>query len=331
VILVPKPEPLPGEGDTYGLAEAPKAEAPATPQPKSAPAPSNCPSCGSALLDNAVLCVLCGHDLRTGQKLEAGQATLPAAGPQVTLKSTDWKAEAAKEEKQKKKKKKKRRSRSGELPQAIAFLRGCAVAFACSMIGVFIWWVVAYFTWMESGYIALILGGLTGMGMMIGYGHEDALPGIASAVIAFVAIVVAKVVVFFSIIISIAAGIAGDMAEMAEEDFAAESWDDEAFVDDGRFAEEGMPGEEMPGGEAMPGAEMAEGEMPEAAIGEAGEFADEDFDDEFLEEDIDLGVGVALGAAAFFWVMFGFWDILWILIACGMAYKVGSGGQWWED
>ena len=168
--------------------------------------------------------------------------------------------------------------------------------------------------------------------MMIGYGHEDALPGIASAVIALVAIIVSKAVVFFSIIISLASGMGGDMAEMPDGEFAAESWDDEAFVDDGEFAEEGMPGEEMPGGGAMPGAEMAEGEMPEGAIDEAEEFAAEDFaDEEFPDVDVDPGVGVALGAAAFFWIMFNFWDILFIPIACGMAYKVGSGGQWWED
>ena len=61
-------------------------------------------------------------------------------------------------------------------------------------------------------------------------------------------------------------------------------------------------------------------------------FADEDFpDEEFPQVGVDIGVGVALGALAFFWIMFEFWDILFILIACGMAYRVGSGGQWWED
>ncbi len=24
-------------------------------------------------------------------------------------------------------------------------------------------------------------------------------------------------------------------------------------------------------------------------------------------------------------------DLLWLLVGCALAYKVGSGGQWWED
>ncbi|MFH1920210.1 MAG: hypothetical protein ABIP48_10035 [Planctomycetota bacterium] len=66
-----------------------------------------------------------------------------------------------------------------------------------------------------------------------------------------------------------------------------------------------------------------EGQMDEESSDE--EFSDEDY------EDVPVGLLAAGAAALFFFTMFGFWDILFIIVACSAAYKVGTGGQWWDD
>jgi hypothetical protein len=55
----------PGCKEVLTVPFAPEA---AAPQP--AAAASACPSCGARLSEGAVLCVSCGYDLRTGQKLQ---------------------------------------------------------------------------------------------------------------------------------------------------------------------------------------------------------------------------------------------------------------------
>jgi hypothetical protein len=333
VIQIPTPPPpKEEEGDLYALAEQPGAPAPGRskpePQPESA---RNCPSCGAGLVENAVLCVVCGHDLRSGRKLQTGHAAeAAAAGPAVTLKRKDW-AKEEQEQRKKVKKKKPKRER-GETPQAIAFLRGCAVAFMGAMIGVMIWCALGWFTWGDWGLMAVLVGVLTGSGMMVGYGHEDALPGIASAVIAFVGIIIGKVLVFVVIFMSIVGGAADEFAdELAEEEmFAEETFADDAMIDE-EYPEEEIS-EVAPTGEGQ----VADGEMGQVASDleslDAGTAADLPLDQDYGDEDAEEPIGGAFAELIAELVITGwYWDLIWMAIGCAAAFKVGSGGQWWED
>jgi hypothetical protein len=81
--------PAPAEGGTYGLADDPAAEAPRpakasgarrrppvpqpAPPPKKGAAPAaegDCPKCGSALAEDAVICIECGFNRKTGKQLK---------------------------------------------------------------------------------------------------------------------------------------------------------------------------------------------------------------------------------------------------------------------
>ena len=66
----PKPEEPQEQEDEYGMAEAPSGLHP--PREDATPAQSSeavCPECGNVRAENAVLCVHCGLDFRTGKKL----------------------------------------------------------------------------------------------------------------------------------------------------------------------------------------------------------------------------------------------------------------------
>ncbi len=330
VIPIPKPQPpKEEEGDLYALADEPKAAAPATVAPQAAP--SNCPSCGSALLDNAVLCVLCGFDLRTGQKVETQPAPLhAAAGPQVTLGRTDWQGEAAKEAKQQEKKKKKRRKGgSSDIPQAVLFLRGLAVSFGAALIGSFMWFGLAYSLDIEMAIIAWVLGGLAGVGMMIGYGVEDVLAGLAAAGVALLAIFVAKVMIF-AVFLSNPA----HFMDLDDEEVQAEI---EAAMEEAKAEMEAamakMPDQQMPGVEGMaPGEQISEEEWNEAKMA-----AEEAFDEELPGEDlaeVEMPTGLLIVTAlvgGFISMFLPLWNILYLLLACATAYGVGSGGDWFGE
>jgi hypothetical protein len=62
-------------GDVYGVA----AEAPQVPGPAAGGTVRHCPSCHQAMPPDAVICVGCGLDLRTGRKLEARRTPARAA------------------------------------------------------------------------------------------------------------------------------------------------------------------------------------------------------------------------------------------------------------
>jgi hypothetical protein len=287
------------------------------------------------MLDNAVLCVLCGYDLRTGQKLETQQVPLPAAAPQVTLKSRDWKGEA--EEEEKASRKKRRRSRGGELPQAVLFLRGLAVAFACALIGSFMWFGLAYLLDIEMAIVAWVLGGLAGLGMRIGYGVEDVLAGLAAAGVALVAIFVAKVMIL--------AAFLGNPAHFMEEatfDEEAAKAEMEAAMEEAAAELEPAAAdfdEEMAGQGALEEGGAAGEQMPKEGLGEEEVAGEEAFDEglpedgeELVESGMPLGIlVVAALIAGVLSMFFPLWNILYLVFACGTAYAVGSGGDWFGE
>ncbi|MHB8902463.1 MAG: hypothetical protein ACYC6Y_27190 [Thermoguttaceae bacterium] len=275
---------------------------------------ADCPGCGAAVQAGAVLCVNCGYDFRAQGKRKQQIGDDSGGGG----------------------KKKKRRSQllGDHTPQIMQLLRGCVFSFVGACAGALIWYLVARFTMTEWALISWGLGGLAGMGMALGYGHEEMLGGICAAVIAALGIVVAKLAIFFWILGPLFIAIAGgDMDEFVDE----ESADPQVIA-----------GEEFPGdaaGEASDGSEEAEGEMDEAAgTGEAGgegmadeaasdeEFSDEEFsDEEFSDEEMgdELGAAgmVGMGAKLFFLTMFGIYDVLFLILACATAFKIGSSGS----
>jgi hypothetical protein len=327
---IPIPVPAPpqqAQGDTYGIAEEPNAEAVAPPPPQVAA--SACPSCGSPLVEKAVLCVLCGYDLRSGQKLETQQAA-PSDESQVTLKRADWKAEEEKQEKRKKRKR--RRSRSEDIPQGILFLRGLAVSFGAALIGSFMWLGVCYSFYDEVDIAAWVLGGMAGVGMRIGYGVEDVLAGLASAGVALVAVYVAHVMIVAAVLTNPAHftdDASFDEATQAEMEAAMQ----EAIAEmEAAMAE--MPGEGASEEGMAPGGEMAEQELTEeqrAAI-EAMEQAlaegAADMPALRMSAGFILITSVVGGFFSMFWPP---WNILYLILACATAYVVGSGGDWFGE
>ena len=259
-----------------------------------------CPACGSALAGAAVLCIDCGFDLRTGQKVEVGPSS--AAAP------------VDDEEKAPRRRKKRRRERSGELSQGMAFLWGCVMASFGASIGILIWWAVAYFTWTEWAVIALVLGALSGTGMQIGYAHDDDVSGIAAAAIAFLGIIVAKALIFVSILGPVALAMfdaAGEDMAFDEGDYVVEESLGEGSTDE--WSQEEGPGiEDISTPSAMEEADTSPGQ-PSAENGE------------HPEQDVSMANIGAMTIGLFFATMFNFWDILFIIVACGAAYKVGCG------
>jgi hypothetical protein len=146
-----------------------------------------CPACGYPVAANAVLCVQCGYDARTGTKLAAPEpATDPAAGSEAGT--------------AKKKKKKKSKDASAA---AATYLRGCICCAVGVVIGAAIWYGVAMATGYEVGWIAWGMGALAGLGMQIGYGKDDDLSGITAALMAVLGIFLAKWLIFANILLPI--------------------------------------------------------------------------------------------------------------------------------
>lgn len=328
VIQVPAPQaPIvekPAVASRPAEGQVPKSAA-AAPVPVPAQAARQCSSCGAALAAKAVLCVSCGLDLRTGQKVEAQPPPIPtAAGPQVTLPEKDG-------EPQERKTKKKRKKRRGEVPQAVLFLRGLAVSFGSAMIGSFMWFALAYWLKVEIGIIAWVLGGLAGVGMMIGYGVEDVLAGLGAAAMAMLAIFAAKVMFAVAVLSNPAAFLDGmskvDQAAFEEMYQGSEQeYPDEGAVEDGAPAEGAVDGEEMAEGEMTEEQRAAQAEM-EAALEEmAAEF------EESFEGGMPLGSALIGGIIGGFISMFYPWmNLLFLTLAGATAYQVGSGGGWLGD
>lgn len=238
-----------------------------------------CPSCGTEMPGGSVVCVNCGYDRRA-------QAKHPQ---EIGDKSSG-------------KKRKRRGMFGGHSKQVMQLLRGCLFSFIGACVGALVWYLVARFTFTQWALISWGLGGLAGLGMAAGYGHEEMLGGICAAVIAFLGIIVAKLAIFFWILgplLIALAGMGGDDAAMDDfpedevvaesEEFPGEGNEDEAAMDEADFEE------------------VSDEEGPVAPLGEGG-------------------VAV-LGMKLFFLCMFDFYDIVFVILACGTAFKLGSSGS----
>lgn len=300
--------PVPLNAGSVSADPAPEPKPKPAQQPKAAPAAAGkCPSCSAEIATAAVLCVNCGLDLRTGKPVEFKKAAAADAS---------------------RGKKKKRKKKRGDTPQAVMFLRGCAVSLGFALVGSCAWWAVAYFWEIEFGIIAWALGGLAGAGMSLGYDIEDLLSGLAAAAIAFFAIFVAKVLVIIAILSHdplLQAEFPDPEFEAASEaEFQAEEPSDaNALSDDQTAGEEGAEGDVAGDDESGEGVakQLAEKERPD-------EYAEPLEDSEIPDVAMGALISVAAIIAGFVWMFWPPLNILFLLLACATAYQVGSGGSW---
>lgn len=131
-----------------------------------------CPHCHGMIPSNAERCPLCNNN--------------PAKPPKV------------------KKSKQRGGSMGDKLSGAGSALAALSLGtlYSCSgaTIGAAIWVAVAWATEFELGYIAWILGGLTGYGMVFGTKSQSVIAGLTASVVAFFAILVAKIAIIFIVL-----------------------------------------------------------------------------------------------------------------------------------
>ena len=145
---------------------------------ESAPLPPDrprCAQCKSAMAENAVLCVNCGYDARSGKNVAAVTAKKVKSAPTAAGK----KAKAPID----------RMAPDGSFVAGLAF--SAAFALAASVL----WVVIAYATGFTIGYIAILIGGAAGVGMQVGHKGYSTAGGYTAAALTLVAILAAKVAV----------------------------------------------------------------------------------------------------------------------------------------
>jgi hypothetical protein len=144
-----------------------------------APDVPHCPSCRSALENNAVLCTNCGYDTRTGKSL----ATKKEA-PVLGYANSKGKAKGPVDM---------------MAPQG-SFVIGLLVAGAFGIVCSVLWIVVMFMTGREWGILATVLGWTVGLGMQLGQKGYSRKGGVAAAIITFLAIIIPKVLLFLLVV-----------------------------------------------------------------------------------------------------------------------------------
>lgn len=192
------------------------------------------------------------------------------------------------------------------------FLMGCLLSAAGAALGAVIWFGVAYGTKLQIGYIAWGLGGLAGIGMYSGYREANPLGGVIAAGIAFGGIMLAKMLMLLFIFMPMFAN---------------------------KYLKVDNPRDFL---EHMMAFETLRGQHPDDAEYEATE--DENWDAELQKahdrvaglsdaevqnrvDDSKKGIEREVASnSKVFWSMFGFRDAIFILLAIGTAFKIGSMG-----
>lgn len=125
-----------------------------------------CPSCGAEMGEGAVLCVSCGYNIQTGEKV---------GGAMVRVDSIADGAERA--------------QRAGLGGWTLGLMAGAAAA----LFGGVLWGVIAKWTGMELGVVAWVIGALTG-GMVAGFAKDHtASLGVAAAGLALGGLLIGKI------------------------------------------------------------------------------------------------------------------------------------------
>ena len=319
----PELEPLGALGsfldDEIGATQPIRPETPPTASGPTVP----CPSCASPMPQSAALCVKCGYDVATGK-----------------TRVTQRPDEAAK---------KKKKREAGESSGMLLLARGIALSSVGALLGAVVWALVAVATHREIGWIAWGVGAAAGGGMSLGYDDKSdgTVPGILAAFIALGGIVMGKVFILVWVLFPLLTGnledfafqreaVAGNMATRALEQRGVDPDDEAAFEQEYNKSLQALAevsDEEVERRftamteEARAEWAQAEVEPPAAGQGEIYAVVINEgqppvvLGPEPAEEDEPSLVG------AFFSIMFGPMDALFILLAFFTAYKVGSGSM----
>ncbi|MBO6513656.1 MAG: hypothetical protein JJ974_06815 [Phycisphaerales bacterium] len=281
-----------------------------------------CPSCGTSVTGDAVICMSCGCNLQTGKniKISVGKSKSPRSGPSLGAKA-------------------------GSMALApILPIIGASIGGA---IGAAAWAAVVYFFNYELGILAAGVGFICGLGAVIGArGEGNAWSGMVAVVIALVSIVVGKSaihVMYLATLEDIQSQIESEMAstltadsldefqiyqglvdEIAEERISnrvAIDWPDPDMTLDEAYWPEDYPQDLIEETETTWSAMTpeAQGEFREARAAYLNEGLNEY--NEMLQEEIAAVKDVKLADTL------SPFDALWALLALGAAWGVGSGGN----
>jgi hypothetical protein len=186
---------------------------------------------------------------------------------------------------------------------------GIALCVVGAMLGAAVWYAVATLTGYEIGWIAWGIGILAGAGMLLGTGGPSSGGAVVAAGAAALGIVAGKLLVFYLVAVPQAEDAYNDSeikrAAVAEE-----------------LATEHM---ELEGVLPSEWDRIREGVLPEAqkiVSGMSDERVNELWDDKYG----DTVLGSLSSSSAFFKAMFGWLDILFILLALGSAAKLAGSG-----
>ena len=260
----------------------------------------SCPSCGMAMAQEAVMCTHCGHNMKTGASVSAAKApkVKASSGFGAALGSVTSMA-------------------GGAVAMLVLAIFGAGVGGA---LGAGIWAAIAHYAGFEFSLIAILVGGLCGVGAAVAtQGRGGAVAGVIAAVMALAAIAGGKyaaVSMAYDEIIGAAPTVNDDvMVEWLTNDLAID-WESEGREIDWKNATsfetsiypDDYPQDLLDAGEAAFIA-MTPIERDDLRASIEAEYA--------AFEDAVMGVG--------FVAMWGLLDIVFLLLGVGVAFKAGCG------
>jgi hypothetical protein len=271
--------------------------------------PQTCPACGSGMPTQAVMCTICGFNTRTGKA--ATVTVLKDAGDD--LEPTEKKGVAKK------------------IAEAPAMLMlGTLGSLIGGVVGAGIWALVAYQINYEIGWLAVGVGALVGGGMAKGaQGYTGALTGLVAAIIAVGAVMGGRYMAISAVVDDFGKQANKQVARITEDDARVELARSIAHEqeDAGRRLKwpEGMDEDQAGSPQDFPQEVWAQTERRWTAM-----TPDEraDYLDRIRAEQRELVTSI-VGAAKNrgFVASFEPIDILFLLLAVGAGFSIGSGGK----
>lgn len=134
-----------------------------------------CPNCASPMQRGSVMCTSCGYNVQTGSRTSA-----------VSLKPEPVESES---------------SGFGIRLGWHPFMTGTLLSIGGALIGGVAWFLVAFYTQYEIGWLAWGMGLLAGGGMAVGYRDANNFAGLVAAIVACLGIVIAKIALFVVILL----------------------------------------------------------------------------------------------------------------------------------
>ena len=140
------------------------------------PDTSICQHCKLPVTPGAAICTHCGFNMRMGKRPAPTVVTQPnQRRPAFVPRALP--------------------SGAGRTPGQGSFALGIILSFAFAAAASVLWIIVAYATGFAIGYIAILIGGAAGVGMRMGHRRSGPVGGVAAAVLALIAIMLAKMIV----------------------------------------------------------------------------------------------------------------------------------------